>query len=116
MKTNGLFGIVGATLVVSATASAATSDEARLQGYEAGWDTAQKFCVDLRPRERDELRASLYAFEEIEMPTREISVIYTRACKSGFDKHIDNNWACQQRIESERAYTRTRKARNNACE
>ncbi|HMY18031.1 MAG TPA: hypothetical protein PKA58_17025 [Polyangium sp.] len=116
MRTRILLGMASTALVVSATAMAATSDEARLQGYEAGWDAAQEFCTDLRPRTSDELTISLRSFKSLEMPTRDISEIFSKACKNGFDKHINNNWACQQRLEQESAYSKMWKARRSACE
>jgi hypothetical protein len=106
MRATLMLGILGATLsvVCSADAQSRSMSRAERAGYDYGWDDANDFCKDLRPRGR--------SGHERRDVTREFS----RGCKKGFDDHINSNRTCSQRIRRQNAYTEMWSARRSACD
>jgi len=106
MKATLWLGIVCTALSLSAPALAQRHrDGIRTQAYEYGWDAANDFCQDLRPRR---FRAH--------MAGRSITRTFSRYCKRGFDDLIDNNRACKRRIRREGAWSEMWDARRDACQ
>lgn len=87
-----------------AATSHAQQPDIRIEGYEYGWDEANSFCQDLRYQPFERRR------------TRDVTRIFSRECKRGFDSYINNNWACQQRLRRENAYRDMWDARRSACD
>ena len=103
MKTKLMMAIACASLSWAALASAQPNG-LRTQAYEYGWDAAQNFCVDLRPRR----------FRTTDR--RSITETFSRFCKRGFDDHINSNRACQRRLRERNAYTYMWETRRSTCE
>ncbi|WP_437935778.1 hypothetical protein [Sorangium sp. So ce341] len=84
--------------------------ELEQQAYDIGWRAADRYCQSLIPGPHGELKGEMGVYG-----TRNITEEFKRACKLGYDNYIDNNLACQQRLEQSGKYTEMWNARNNTC-
>ncbi|UQA57195.1 hypothetical protein [Polyangium aurulentum] len=112
MKTKLMLGTLCASLSLAAGASAQSLTNLQQQAYDAGWDAAHEFCKSLDTS----AGAGMLAMRMRAMGATTITEEFKEYCGNGYDKYIDNNESCAQKIENAtNGYTRMWEARRNAC-